>query len=49
MQYLASLSAFYADKLHTLMKSGRLPRVIRIAQGENKFKKPLEKFGERTI
>jgi len=32
MRKLASLSAYYADKLHRLMKSGRLPRVINMVQ-----------------
>ena len=53
MQKVASLSALYlkifADKTHTLMKSGRLPKVCRAAGIENNFKKPLEKTEKNTI
>ena len=53
MQNIASLSASYlkiiADKTHTLMKSGRLPKVIKAAGCENNYKKPLEKTKINTI
>tara|TARA_B100001250_G_scaffold96373_1_gene80654 strand:+ start:817 stop:978 length:162 start_codon:yes stop_codon:yes gene_type:complete len=53
MHYYASLSASYlkifADKTHKLMKSGRLPKVIKAAGCENKYKKPLEKTEINTI
>ena len=53
MHYYASLSASYlkifADKTHKLMKSGRLPKVIKAAGCENKYKNPLEKTKINTI
>ena len=52
MHYYASLSASYlrifADKTHKLMKSGRLPRVIKAAGCVNNYKKPLEKTKRNT-